>query len=693
MTTFLILLGFIVYFLGIGSIINLIKEIQNSNFIYRKLQNIGFFLWGFTAVYGITFGIYLSNQSKGKIYSTSILMISVFIGICFLPVVASLYISRRKRKVTLIYEEEINKKETVLDLLESSLDNNQKQYKKWNKKDYLAIIGITIIGAIMIFYRLGSLEAPQNGLTLISNEKAENEIILDFGENTYLKEMYIFLGHMDSRKIAVSYFDEELYEWVVITKDSEAESVYNWSKIEIDHHVRYLGIVSRNTKAVYNEMIIVGQEEQKLLPINYMEYEALFDEQELFPTDITYYYRTMFDEVYYSRSAFELLQGMDMYEYTHPPLGKIFMAVGVALFGVTPFGWRFACAVFGVMMLPVIYMFVRKITGKTKYAAFAISLCSMDFMHLTLSRIATIDSIVAFFIISMFTIMYYLLSELKDRLVKERYEVKGRFLFYLFMGAIITGCAVAVKWTGFYAAGGIALLFLIFICNQFITARGNRNKRKFLGKITLLTGTVYVFFTGFIYLLSYIPMGLAQGKSVWKAMWENSKMMFSFHSDIVFDHPYSSPWYTWPLDLVPLIDASNILKDRNNTVSVIATFGNPIIWWGGLAAFCFILYRAVFKKDKRAGYLSLSYLAMQLPWCFVMRTVFIYQYYACALLLCVILAYAVERIDQYCNKFSALFLESALICLIMFYPIITGMPVSAYTVRVFMVWLSRWKFV
>lgn len=694
MTTFFILIGFVVYFWGVGSIINYVQKIKNNNVIYRKVQNLGLFLWGFTAVYGMTISVYLSSLSDFKEYSSTILIISIFIGICFLPVAAVLLYNRRKKGSVENSKEELGIDETIPGGTENLIDYSKKeQPEKWNKRDFVAIIGITVIGAIMIFFRLGSFEAPQSGLTLVSNKEADNEIILDFGEETYLKEMYIFLGHMDSRKVAVSYFDEERYQWVVISKDSEAEIVYKWNKIEINENVRYLGIVSKDTKAVYNEIVVLGDEDQKLLPMNKMEYNALFDEQDFFPTDITYYYGTMFDEVYYPRSAYELLQGMDMFEYTHPPLGKIFMAVGIALFGVTPFGWRFVCAIFGVLLLPVLYLLTRKVTGKTKYAAFGASLCGMDFMHLTLSRIATIDSIVAFFIISMFTIMYYLLWELKVRIENNRYEIKGRFLFYVLIGAIATGCGVAVKWTGFYAAAGIALLFLLFIICQFLTAKGNKISRKFIGKVTILTGSVFAFFTMLIYLLSYIPMSLAQGKNVFTAMWDNSLSMLSFHSDIVFDHPYSSAWYTWPLDLVPLMDSATILKGNDITVSIIATFGNPVIWWGGLAAFCFLLYRAVFRKDKTAGYLTLSYIAMLLPWCFVQRTVFIYQYYACSLLLCVILAYAAEMIDRYKEKFSAIFVEAALLCMIMFYPVISGIQVKAYTVKIFMEWLSRWRFV
>ena len=44
---------------------------------------------------------------------------------------------------------------------------------------------------------------------------------------------------------------------------------------------------------------------------------------------------------------------MPVYETTHPPLGKDLIMVGIALFGMTAFGWRFAGTLFGVLLVPL----------------------------------------------------------------------------------------------------------------------------------------------------------------------------------------------------------------------------------------------------------------------------------------------------------------------------------------------------
>ena len=75
------------------------------------------------------------------------------------------------------------------------------------------------------------------------------------------------------------------------------------------------------------------------------------------------------------------------------------MSVGIAIFGMTPFGWRFMGALIGALMLPAMYLFGKQLTGKRKFAAFAMLLMSLDLMHFTQTRMATIDSFPTFFII------------------------------------------------------------------------------------------------------------------------------------------------------------------------------------------------------------------------------------------------------------------------------------------------------
>jgi predicted membrane-bound mannosyltransferase len=72
----------------------------------------------------------------------------------------------------------------------------------------------------------------------------------------------------------------------------------------------------------------------------------------------------------HARTAYEHIRGIYPYEITHPPLGKLILGLGIRLFGMTPFGWRFMGTLFGVLMLPILYCFLKNLFGKT-----AVSVC------------------------------------------------------------------------------------------------------------------------------------------------------------------------------------------------------------------------------------------------------------------------------------------------------------------------------
>ena len=72
---------------------------------------------------------------------------------------------------------------------------------------------------------------------------------------------------------------------------------------------------------------------------------------------------------------------------THPPLGKGIIALGIRLFGFNPFGWRIMGALFGIAMLPLLYVFSKHIFKRTRYAAFATVLFAADNMPVSYTHL------------------------------------------------------------------------------------------------------------------------------------------------------------------------------------------------------------------------------------------------------------------------------------------------------------------
>ena len=560
-----------------------------------------------------------------------------------------------------------------------------------SRKQILYLVILTLAYGILLFYRLGSAQTPQTSLELTSSG-VNDEIVLDLGEEKEVGSVQIYLGHMLDRMIAVSYYDTEQKEWIPLEEEITMESNYCWNTLEIHHRLRYLGLVSRNMSASYQEMVILGEDGEHLLPVNAEDYPELFDEQELYPEEMTYYDTTMFDEVYYAGSAYEYLQGMQMYEMTHPPMGKILIAVGEKLFGVTPFGWRFMSALAGLLLVPLFFWFLYLVTGNGTVSLIGTALFCMDFMHFTLSRIATLDSLAAFFILLMISLLIYGLKMAERELSEGRTCPSARMVVWMILDGLAVGMGVSTKWTGFYAMLAMAICFLGFIGYWFRKQKKDGKPVSYV--LTLLAEGVgvYSFFPLGVYLLSFVPQMKVEGaKNLWAVMWNCSQYMLNFHKDIVFEHPYESPWYTWPLDLVPLVDSGNFIGE--DKVSLIATFGNHLIWWAGIGAFFYLIFRIVRNKDKTAGLLCFFYMMLLVPWIFVKRTVFIYQYYASSIFLCGMLGYTLWLFGKKKRQIVPVFLEASLFLFLMFFPVISGMTIKVGHITTYLQWFRNWQFV
>ena len=120
--------------------------------------------------------------------------------------------------------------------------------------------------------------------------------------------------------------------------------------------------------------------------------ENLIDEQSNFeyaPSFLTGFY---FDEIYHARTAWEMLHRIEPYETTHPPLGKLIISSGIALFGMNAFGWRIAGALFGVALVPLMYLFGLKLFRNRFFAFSAAFLMMADFMRFGLRAVIPVHA-------------------------------------------------------------------------------------------------------------------------------------------------------------------------------------------------------------------------------------------------------------------------------------------------------------
>lgn len=539
------------------------------------------------------------------------------------------------------------------------------------RRDLIHILLLTAIAFLLLSFRLGSHQAPTNGYRF-SSETASSEVTLTFEEPVSVSRAWVFLGCQSKRDF--TFFSSSDINEAAISQEETLISPFAWNSVSIDQKLTELRLVSDSDEAELLELVLLDSDGNRIVPDNAQQYPELFDEQNLWPGTPTFYDQSMFDEVYHGRTAYEFLHGLPIYETTHPPLGKILISIGIALFGMNPFGWRIINVLCGSLMIPFAYLWGLRLTGRRRFGLLSAVLLMTGFSFFTLSRIATIDITVAFFFLAAFYFQYCFISTEKRR--------------YLPLCGLALAGAVSTKWTGAYAAFGIALIFFLWFFETFLPCQRKEHQLRPVLSLAFLCVGSFLVIPAVVYILSYLPfVRVYPEQNLLQHVISNGQLMLSYHSHTTFDHPYASEWYNWIADQVPLLDSYTTLPDGK--LSIVKTFLNPLIAWGGIPALLFCILRWRCRKDQRARTLVICYLAMLLPWLCIHRTVFIYQYFGSGLILIFCITYGISRINQHQTRLLVVTGVLSIGLFVCFYPVLSGLPVSAGYVRQ-LAWLPRW---
>src|SRR5262249_13880048 len=126
-----------------------------------------------------------------------------------------------------------------------------------------------------------------------------------------------------------------------------------------------------------------GPRRDRILALIFMAVAALFRLPRLGVP-----WEEVFDEVYHARTALQYLQGENPVEWVHPPTAKLFIGIGVWLFGYVPWAWRLLPAVAGVTLAGVFFTFARRVAATERAAMLATVILLCDGVYLVQSRVA-----------------------------------------------------------------------------------------------------------------------------------------------------------------------------------------------------------------------------------------------------------------------------------------------------------------
>lgn len=586
----------------------------------------------------------------------------------------------------------------------------------FERKDILPMLLLTVVYAVTAFFSLGSTHAPQSYAVF----QPETSIGFSFGQVVEVDKLSYFTV-LGTGTYTLEYSADGV-NWDSLTLDQSYSTLLKWTVLDLtapqEERSVPVGPISAKVFRLRGESI--EREEGLWLgelalwsggaPLTPAQVDtggrALFDEPREWTEKATYLNSSYFDEIYHARTALENLNGVYPYEVSHPPLGKLILSLGILMWGMTPFGWRFMGTLFGVLMLPVLYLFLKNLFGKTPVALCGTALFAFDFMHLVQTRIATIDTYGVFFILVSYYFMYRWLT------IPPGGRLRSSVL-PLFLCGLTWGIGCACKWTVVYAGVGLAVLWLLGLIfkgrewHELVLRQAEEAPEAphppsfggFVGGTVALSVVFFVILPVGIYVASYIPYALARGglslRNLFGIMWDNQVFMLTYHVGVHTPHPYESYWYEWIVDGRPILYYRDLDYAQTQGIkSLFASFNNPLVSWAGLLSAVAMGIEAARRKCGKALFILIAILSQFVPWLPIGRILFAYHYFPTVLFLCFAITYLMDRMLERKRKGYRVavygFTAYVVVVYAVFYPALTGLYTPLWYNSAFLRWFPSW---
>jgi dolichyl-phosphate-mannose--protein O-mannosyl transferase len=323
----------------------------------------------------------------------------------------------------------------------------------------------------------------------------------------------------------------------------------------------------------------------------------------------------------------------------HPPLGKVAIAAGEWLFGLTPFGWRFAVAVVGSLSILMTARIARRMTRSTLLGCVAGLLLAVDGLEFVMSRTALLDIFVMFWVLAAFGCLVIDRDRARAAVAAARASGAAAdggpglgIRSWRVAAGLCLGFACASKWNGIYYIAA-------FGCLAIAWDLGARRAAGFTGYVrgalTRDAAWLPVSF-GLVPLAAYLAAYSGWFASTagydrnWAAqhgdhnpilaaldsLYQYTSAMWHFSVTLAQGHPYKSQPWTWLLMSRPVsfyYAAPKTCGVASCSQEVLA-IGTPLIWWAAIPALLVCAVWWLTRRDWRAGAVLLGVAAGWLPW-------------------------------------------------------------------------------
>jgi dolichyl-phosphate-mannose-protein mannosyltransferase len=424
----------------------------------------------------------------------------------------------------------------------------------------------------------------------------------------------------------------------------------------------------------------------------------------------------------------------------HPPLGKWIIALGEEWLGITnPASWRIMTAIVGILAVVLVMLIAKYLFKSTLVATVAGFLMAIDGNAIVMSRVGLLDNFVMFFALLGFGAILLDRQQSATRLALwiERRARSGRstewgpalwWRPWIILAGLAFGLDAAVKWNGIYFLAGLAIytvavdLFARRDAGIAFWATGTLLKQApttFLLMVPIAIAGYLASWTGWFVTKGGYDRTFADQPGnawtgpfawvphVWQSFYQFEYQVYQYNINEHSPHPYAANPLTWLLMIRPtsMYFTSANFGQHGCTVSFcgssITGIANPLIWYAGVAAAVYLVYRLIRYREWRVGLILAGLGAGYLPWLlYTDRTVF--QFYTIAFEPYLILAIAfvasqligLRGRDEYRRavgmRWIAVFLVAAIAISIFYWPLWTGQQID-FKIMQLHYWIPTWE--
>lgn len=326
----------------------------------------------------------------------------------------------------------------------------------------------------------------------------------------------------------------------------------------------------------------------------------------------------------------------------HPPLGKVLIAAGEWLFGLSPFGWRFAVAVIGSLSILMTARIARRMTRSTLLGCVAGLLLSLDGLEFVMSRTALLDTFVMFWVLAGFGFLLIDRDRTRARLAAAApatapaaADDPGPDLgirWWRVAAGVCVGAAIASKWNGVWYMPAFASLSIAWDLGARRAAGFGRPVHGALARDARWLPVSLVLVPIATYIASWSgwfasPYGYDRNwaaqrgnhNPVWAALdslYQYNHAMLQFGLGLKANHSYKSEPWTWLVLSRPIsfFYATPKTCGAKNCSQEVLAIGTPAIWWVSIPVLLACLVWWLTRRDWRPGAILMGVAAGWLPW-------------------------------------------------------------------------------